>query len=239
MHAKVYEWLKRPLLAWACELCGEAAGALGVCPACHDDLPWIRQACLRCARPLAGSGADPVQCGACLARPPPWTRAIAPLAWSFPVDALVGRFKYQGALHHGALLGRLLAAACAGRQPGAIVPVPLHRARLAERGFNQALELARPVARALDLPLLHDACHRVSATSPQAGLAARQRYRNLRGAFAATRQLNDLRIAIVDDVLTTGSTAAALSRELLSAGAAEVEVWAIARGGTAQGTAKV
>jgi ComF family protein len=164
---------------------------------------------------------------------------VAPLAWSFPVDALVSRFKYGGALHYGALLGRLLAAACAGRRPDAIVPVPLHRTRLAERGFNQALELARPLARSLGAPLLHDACRRVGATPPQAGLAARQRYRNLRGAFVATTAVQSMRVAIVDDVLTTGSTAASLGCELLAAGAAEVEVWAVARGGTAQAAAKV
>lgn len=234
-YRKVYERLGRALPRWACELCGGPAGRLGLCAGCRDDLPWISQACVRCARPLAAAGA----CGACRDAHLPWARALAPLAWSFPVDALVSRFKYGGALHYGALLGRLLAAACAGRRADAIVPVPLHRTRLAERGFNQALELARPIARALGAPLLHGACRRIGATPPQAGLAAAQRYRNLRGAFAATGEVRDLRVAVVDDVLTTGSTAAALSRELLAAGAAEVEVWAVARGGTAQAVAKV
>jgi ComF family protein len=164
---------------------------------------------------------------------------VVPLAWSFPVDALVSRFKYGGALHYGALLGRLLAAACAGRRPDGIVPVPLHRTRLAERGFNQALELARPLARSLGAPLLRRCLSPVGATPPQAGLAARQRHRNLRGAFVATHRSSGHALAIVDDVLTTGSTAAALGCELLRAGAAEVEVWAVARGGTAQAAAKV
>lgn len=162
-----------------------------------------------------------------------------PLAWRFPVDALIGRFKYAGALHYGALLGRLLAQACADRRPDGIVPVPLHPARLAERGFNQARELARPLARAGGPQILDDVCRRTTATPPQAGLTAQQRYRNLDGAFAVTGTLDGARLAIVDDVFTTGSTAAALSRELLRAGAASIEVWAVARGGTAQAGAKV
>lgn len=155
------------------------------------------------------------------------------------MDALIGRFKYAGALHYGALLGRLLSDACGGRRLDGVVPVPLHPARLAERGFNQARELARPLARSGGLRLLDDVCRRDVATPPQAGLTARERYRNLEGAFVVVAELAGQRLAVVDDVLTTGSTAAALSRELLRAGAASVEVWAVARGGTAQAGAKV
>jgi ComF family protein len=225
----------RRLPRWPCELCGAPAGQAGICAPCRADLPWIGLACRMCARPSAAPG----RCDRCRRDPPPWVRAIAPLAWRFPVDALIGRFKYGGALHFGALLGRLLADACRGRRPTGIVPVPLHPDRLAERGFNQARELALPVARAGRLPLLDGICRRSTATPPQAGLTAQQRYRNLEGAFTATADLSGRRIAIVDDVFTTGSTAAALSRELLRAGAASVEVWAVARGGTAQAGAKV
>jgi ComF family protein len=155
------------------------------------------------------------------------------------VDALIGRFKYGGALHFGALLGRLLAQRCRDSRCDGIVPVPLHPARLAERGFNQARELAGPLARDLALPVLDDACRRTKATPQQAGLTARQRYRNLDGAFAASAQVRGLRLAVVDDVFTTGSTMTAMTRELLRAGAASVEVWAVARGGTAQADWKV
>lgn len=155
------------------------------------------------------------------------------------MDVLISRFKYGGALHFGALLGRLLVECCGDRRPDGIVPVPLHAARFAERGFNQAQELARPLARAIGAPLLDAVCSRRIATPPQAGLGARQRTRNLRDAFAASGAVRGLRLAVVDDVLTTGSTAKALSRELLRAGAASVEVWAVARGGTAQDGVKV
>ncbi|MFU8821452.1 MAG: ComF family protein [Gammaproteobacteria bacterium] len=149
------------------------------------------------------------------------------------MDALIGRFKYGGALHYGALLGRLLGECCSGRKPDGIVPVPLHLARLAERGFNQATELARQVSRRIGVPMLDDVCRRTAATPPQAGLAAQERQRNLRGAFVASPGVAGRQLAIVDDVLTTGSTVEALTLELLRAGAARVEVWAVARGGTA------
>jgi ComF family protein len=155
------------------------------------------------------------------------------------MDALVSRFKYGGALHYGALLGRLLAEACQASRVDGLVPVPLHRARLAERGFNQAQELARPVGRALGVPVLTGLCSRPLAAPPQAGLRARQRYRNLDGAFAVTTEAAGRRLAIIDDVLTTGSTARAVAGALLDAGAVSVEVWAVARGGTAQAGAKV
>ncbi len=184
----------------------------------------------------------PAPCPECLAQARPWSGVLAPLAWRFPVDALVARFKYAGALHFGALLGRLLAAhcadrwadRCAGRRVDGIVPVPLHHARLAARGFNQAAELGRPLAAALDLPLLHDVARRVLATPPQAGLPAAGRRRNLAGAFVADARVSGLRLAIVDDVFTTGATAAGLAHALLGAGAAGIEVWTVARGGTAQ-----
>ena len=179
----------------------------------------------------------PALCSECLAQPRPWSGVIAPLAWRFPVDALVARFKYAGALHFGALLGRLLATHCAARPVDAVVPVPLHRARLAARGFNQAAELARPMAAALKLPVLGDVAHRVLDTSPQAGLPAAGRGRNLAGAFVADAHVSGLRVAIVDDVFTTGATAAGLARALCDAGAAGIEVWTVARGGTAQADA--
>lgn len=228
--SRVNGWLQPALPCWPCELCGDAAGQDGICAPCRADLPWIGPACPGCARP----GADDRACVQCESSEQPWSRVIAPLAWRFPVDALVMRCKYHGALHFGALLGRLLVEPCAGRPVDAILPVPLHRARQVERGFNQAMEVARPLARALGLPLLHGAARRVRATRPQATLPEDERQRNLAGAFVAGPALAGRRLAIVDDVFTTGTTARALTEALQEAGAARVEVWAVARGGTAQ-----
>ncbi len=118
-----------------------------------------------------------------------------------------------------------------GDPPDCIIPVPLHAARLRERGFNQSLELARPIARRLHLPLDTHRCRRLRNTPPQADLTARHRHSNIKGAFGVTEKISG-HIAIIDDVMTTGSTAQEMSRILLDAGAAEVEVWVCARAGS-------
>ena len=112
-----------------------------------------------------------------------------------------------------------------------ILPVPLHGARLRERGYNQALEIARPVARALDVPLDYQSLVRVRATVPQTGMTLAARRKNLRGAFAwrSGTEVQDRRVALVDDVMTTGSTVQAAAQCLRTAGAQEVEIWVIAR----------
>jgi ComF family protein len=160
---------------------------------------------------------------------------VAPLAWAFPVDALVTRFKYGGALHYGRSLGLLLAASVADRPVHAVLPVPLHPSRQAERGFNQARELARPAAAAAGAPLWPHGCRRVRDTVPQAGLSGTSRRRNPSGAFVASARVEGLDVAVVDDVLTTGATAVAVTAALRAAGAARVEIWAVARGGLARG----
>lgn len=212
-----------------CLACG-APGQPGrdLCAGCEGDLPWNRCACQRCALPLPR--VEPV-CGACLDQPPPWSRAVAPFAYAAPLDRLVQQMKFGGRLAAARLLGGLLLDALREHGepwPDRLVPVPLHTARLRERGYNQALELARPLAAGLGLPLAHGALRRVRATAAQTGLGARQRQRNLEAAFVAAR-LTGLRIALIDDVMTTGSTLKACTRALLAAGAREVEVWVLAR----------
>lgn len=226
---KVYGWLERAFPP-ACQLCDAPAAPGGICAACRGDLPWIGAACRLCGRPLPAAG----RCGRCLVRPPPWGAVVAPLAWAFPVDALVTRFKYGGALHHGRLLGLLLAASVADRPVHAVLPVPLHPSRQAERGFNQACELARPAAAAVGAPLWAHDCRRIRDTAAQAGLSGASRRRNPSGAFLASGRVEGLDVAVVDDVLTTGATAAAVTAALRAAGAARVEVWAVARGGVAR-----
>ncbi|NIR60176.1 MAG: ComF family protein [Gammaproteobacteria bacterium] len=171
-------------------------------------------------------------CGRCLRRPPPFERALAVFRYASPLDELVKALKFHGRLAHARLLGELLAAAAAGLPgplPQGLIPVPLHRTRLAERGFNQALEIARPVARALDIPLAPGAARRLRPTAAQTGLEPRQRRANVRGAFAIARLPPVRHVAIVDDVMTTGHTAAELARALRRTGVRRVEVWCVAR----------
>jgi len=116
-----------------------------------------------------------------------------------------------------------------GPWPQVLIPVPLHPSRLGERGYNQALEIARVLARELALPIDNHVCERVAATAPQAGLDEHARRRNIRGAFAVRGPFHWSHVVILDDVVTTGSTVAELARVLRGAGARRVEVWAAAR----------
>ncbi|WP_198034141.1 ComF family protein [Acidihalobacter ferrooxydans] len=220
-----------------CVLCG-APGSAGraLCAACAGGLPQVEHACACCGRPLAPIAGT--VCGRCLRRPPPYDAVFAPLRYAEPVDRLIAEFKFRGRLAHATLCAALLidAAERAGRRPPALLlPVPLHRARLRERGYNQALEMARPLARHWGVRVDAFALRRVRATRAQMQLPARQRLRNLRGAFAvSSRARLPAAVAIVDDVMTTGATAAELARVLRRAGVKRVEIWALARAGEAR-----
>jgi ComF family protein len=159
---------------------------------------------------------------------------ITALRYVFPVDQLVLALKFAGRLPPGRLLGELLAesvAVACTKHPDVLVPVPLHPARLRERGFNQAMEIARPVSHALGVPVSTRACRRIRATAPQSDLKGKARRRNVRGAFIADEHVAGLHVAVIDDVYTTGSTIAAVTAALRSAGAARVDAWCVARAG--------
>ena len=216
-----------------CLLCGDA-GVRGrdLCAACFGELPWNRRPCPRCAAPLPPDAEDRL-CGNCLKSLPAWDEARSPLTYAYPVDRLVQRFKFDGDLPVGRLLAELLAdyLAAGSERPDCIVPVPLHPARLKERGFNQAVELARPIGRRLKIPVRLDLCERVRATDVQSKLDAVERKKNLRGAFAVKGSVDGKHIAILDDVVTTGTTVEALTQALKDAGAKKVRVWCVARAG--------
>lgn len=211
-----------------CLLCGAPGQAgLDICRACFDELPWLRHACGRCALPLRGTG---LVCGGCLAKPPGFDRTLALWHYLPPVVGLIHALKFQGRQDLARALGEMLAARLRPiPPPDCLVPVPLHPTRYRARGFNQALEIARPVASRLRIPLCPQLCRRLRPTQPQSLLAAQARRANLRGAFQATADLSGRHIALIDDVLTTGATAHAAATALKQAGAAKVEVWVLAR----------
>jgi ComF family protein len=197
-----------------------------------QDLPNNTPACSRCAISLPQPGI----CGPCLRRPPPFSAAVAALHWQSPVDFLLHRFKYQRRLELGVVLGEYLAEQLLSQQatmPELLLPTPLHPQRLRSRGFNQALEISHIVAARLALTVTTGLLLRSRPTLSQTGLAPRDRRRNIRGAFNVNaRRADELRgrhVVIVDDVLTTGSTAAEMSRTLLRAGVTRVDIWTIAR----------
>lgn len=219
------------LLPPICLPCG-ASGRDGrdLCAGCAADLPRNALACPGCATPLATGQTG--FCQICRSHPFPFDSAFAPFRYQPPIDFLVRGLKFDGRSSHGRLLGELFADALAergGPLPDRIVPVPLHPRRLRERGFNQALELARATARRFRVPVVADGLRRIRHTTPQIELDARQRRTNLLGAFVAGRPSDGLRVALVDDVITTASTVAECARVLRDAGATNVEVWAIAR----------
>lgn len=218
----------------SCLLCAAPADAWGLCEPCLADLPWNRDACARCALPLPEGLAT---CPACRAATPPQALTLCPLRYEFPVDYLVGRLKYGGRLVHAPVLGELLNAAV-GEHPGALprclLPAPLHPRRLARRGYNQALEIARPVARFTGLPLETRLLRRCRATAPQMTLDRAARAGNPAGAFAVDPARlaalgPGLSVALVDDVMTTGATLGAMAQVLLEAGVERVEYWVVAR----------
>jgi ComF family protein len=144
----------------------------------------------------------------------------------------VGGAKFRARLNLIRLLGQCLALSLRERgavMPELIIPVPLHPARQRERGYNQALELARPLSRELSIPVDAKSCVRVQATAPQAGLEGKARRRNVRGAFRVSLAPPANHVALLDDVVTTGSTVAELAKVLLKAGVGRVDVWAVAR----------
>ncbi len=216
-----------------CALCGAAGcGGLDLCSNCLSTLPRPGAVCARCGLPVSAAAAA---CGRCLAAPPRFDAVIAPLRYDYPADRAVQAFKFQGDLSLGRSLSALLIEAVRQRGdplPELLLPVPLHPARLRERGFNQSLEIARHVGRSLDLPVRHDLLVRKRSTAAQSGLDRRARRQNVRGAFALTGpRAWPARVAIVDDVLTTGATVAELTRLLKDAGVAQVAIWALARAG--------
>lgn len=218
-----------------CLLCGGSGDlrpGFDACYGCLADLPRLRNACERCADSLVSAPGSAVLCGACLAHPPPFSGTRCLGRYVGGLAALVRGLKYQRRLENGRLLGCLLGrylSAYAGEKPMLLVPVPLHQARLRRRGFNQATEIARWAARESGLAMQTHAVRRLRRTTPQTGLSARARRANLRGAFTCTLRLDGQHVAIIDDVMTTGSTAESLAQTLLNAGCARVEVWCCAR----------
>ncbi len=214
-----------------CLLC-ESIGQEALCADCLHDLPWNAHHCQRCALPLpAGAGL----CARCAEQPPRQSSAIAPLRYEFPVDHLVAGLKYHRHLENAPLLGQLLLDAVKAQgAPDLLLPVPLHDQRLAERGYNQALEIARPLARHFQRPLEVRLLERKRATAAQMTLDAASRARNPRGAFrlnaARLARLGPLHsVAVIDDVMTTGATLAEIAGLLASAGIADIRFWVVAR----------
>jgi ComF family protein len=210
------------LFGGVCYVCRGASRHL-LCQPCRAELPQLgAERCPRCALPTPGAAV----CGRCLAEPPAYDATTAALAYDFPADMLVHALKFGGELALAPLLAGFLAGETQRHEVDRVIPVPLSSARLRSRGYNQAVEIARHLARGrLDL----EACLRHHDTAPQMQLPWAERQRNVRGAFRCPKPLAGATVAVVDDVMTTGATLDELARTLKRAGAARVVNWVVAR----------
>lgn len=193
-----------------CEYCGTKGAA--VCDACARDLPWDPN-----LRPELAPEFDAVFCAFRLAA---------------PIQSQIHALKYHAQFRHAHRLGQLMARRLAMRAeplPALLMPVPLHSTRLRARGYNQSQEFGRVLMQTLNVTLDTQAARRVRATEDQIGKSAVERRRNVKDAFAITRPLDGLHIALLDDVMTTGATLSELARACRKAGAAKIEAWAVCR----------
>ncbi|WP_028008129.1 ComF family protein [Solimonas flava] len=224
--------IRRELLALLsparCQFCDAPTGDLTLCAACRAGLPWNQPACPRCALPQTHDQ----PCARCLANPPPYVRAWAPFRLEAPIREQIHALKYAADFVPARTLGRLLALSLGARGGDAVdvvIPVPLHPGRLRRRGYNQSVELARPLADEAGLRVEAGWARRTRTTQDQIGMDAIARRRNVRGAFSVDASVRGLRVALLDDVMTTGATLGELARSCRRAGAATVEAWALAR----------
>ncbi|MDL2358498.1 MAG: ComF family protein [Pseudomonadota bacterium] len=240
MPASLQQWLRRlprALLPSSCALCGGRCDG-AVCRPCHAQFITHAPRCPRCANPAGAADADGGRvCGACLAQRPAFDATLAGTDYQAPLDQLVLQLKFGGKLALAPWFAEVLRDSVLARRgfllPNVLCPVPLGPQRLAERGFNQALEVARPLARHLGIPLRARLAIRALDTPAQSSVAPDQRRSNIRNAFIvapdALAMVRGQHIGIVDDVMTSGHTLGELAATFKRFGAARVSNLVFAR----------
>ncbi len=221
---------------------GASNRALDLCHGCESDLIKNSCSCIQCGVPL-----DPlygenkvIRCGNCLARPPSFQRCIAPFIYDFPVNDLILQYKNTGQRAVGKMLATLLAQHIKNAtvteslpvefiKPDYLLPVPMQKSKLRKRGFDQAHEISLVLSKYLNIPIMANNAFCQTTTKDQKGLSAIQRKQNLQDRFAFRYPVQAKSVAIVDDVVTTGATAEALSKQLNKQGVSHISVWCLAR----------
>lgn len=228
------KWVNSKTTKGLCVGCLSPGASNGLCSPCRADLPVNQYHCRCCALPMAFSGADSI-CGECLDAPPAFRCAVIPWRYQYPVNTMIGRYKYSQQRKFARPLIAGLADNLANvyegsdaNRPQLLIPAPMRPARRRKRGFNQASDIAEHLGRALDIPVSTRVVRRVRPAQAQRGLNRKARLANLRDIFKVCRNVPE-RVAIVDDVVTTGATARMLAQALQNAGARDIQVWALAR----------
>ena len=232
MISKFLKKLQTLLLPYHCVLCHNKASDYDLCEACKADLPHIEKACSTCAMPLPVETSQP--CGFCQQKSPFYDRTISVFYYQDPINHMMSQFKFHQKLLYGKLFSNLLISKiqtelATEELPDIILPIPLHASRLRERGYNQALELARPLAKVLKLNLDYTSLVRVRATAQQALTDEAHREKNVKGAFRLRKKLNVKHVGLIDDVITTAHTMNECSRVLKEAGVEKITLLAVAR----------
>lgn len=212
-----------------CTLCNQLhKNSFAICSACVEYIKPLGFACRSCAYPLPDEGY--MLCGQCIKQPPAFDNALVHYIFEEPLRSLLHQFKYYNGLYLTSFLGQLMLQAAQEQMLTAecLIPVPMHPRRLKQRGFNQAVVLTKFLARKLSLPYDLTRCQKIINTAPQASLNSEQRKKNLRNAFRVTA-LPYQHVVLIDDLLTTGSTANELARSIKNTGVKRVDVWCCAR----------
>ena len=229
-----FQYLQQWCLAPTCVLCGHfTKRSLDLCVPCEKELPWSKHACIQCALPLPQDTPEQV-CGCCLQQPPPFEKTLTLFQYQTPIDHLIKGLKFQQRLTYAKVLSELFAQQLDSyyqrhQQPECIIPMPLHKTRLRERGFNQAVEIAKPISKKLGIKLDRKSCIRTRATQAQTQIPAKERERNVKNAFYIKPEFAAKHVAILDDVVTTGHTITELSNALKKAGVEKIDIWCCAR----------
>jgi len=215
-----------------CILCQQTVEqSFELCPDCYRALPHNEICCVHCALPLAEGTNGSVLCGRCIQKTPAFDYAHSLFRYEENVIGLVHQLKFGEKISFSRTIGEMLLTHLLGtnEKPDCLLPVSLHKSRMRQRGFNQSIEISRVLAGNLAIPIEHTAVIRHRSTAAQTGLNAKQRQKNIKGAFSVVRKLNYKHVLIIDDVMTTGATVNELARVLKKNGVERVGVLSIAR----------
>lgn len=229
MHALI-----RKIFPQRCLLCDlNHDGEKNICDYCEVTLPLLKKACVQCATEIISENAI-THCSQCLLKPPPFHHTLALFYYEPPISSLIWRLKFRGDLSIAKLFSQYWIEYIENKiardsLPEIIIPVSLHHQRLAQRGFNQALEIAKPLGKYFQIPVDTRSCIRIKNTEAQSLLPAKTRKNNMHNAFALSYPIDAKHVAILDDVMTTGNTVSEIAALLQKTGVEKIEVWCCAR----------